>query len=208
MQIIYGGDDVVSELMYGSRSDNLIQELRNNLNFKNPLLTEQGKAYAARANQVFEQVSGWDVVRAARKAVSAISGYIRNDQITFFDTLEQIQTAPPKMQRFVMASLEIRKSYQAGLLNGYSESYVDIQPGMIGHDHYDYRVASHGIVQTTVTDEGTPQYEVTQWKMELAKWDEKLSQNNRLDLARTFSVAHAALIAMMEDPTSRYGDKL
>lgn len=206
--IIYGDDMVIAELTYGARSDNLIQELRNNLSFANPLLTEQGKSYAQRAAEVFETVAGWDVVRAARKAVSAVAGYIRNDTISALDSLELIQTANVRMQRFMMANVELRKLHHAGRIDGYSETYVDIQPGVFGRDHYDYRVATHGVVQETREDDEITKYEVTQYQMDLAPWDEPLLVRGRIDINRTWSVALANLIEGEEEPTTRFGGKL
>lgn len=205
--IIYGDDTIMAELTYGGRSDGLIQELRNNLSTMNPLLTEQGKIYAQRAAQVFEAVSGWDAVRAVRKAVQAVTGYIRSDAIGVFGSLELLQTAPPRMQRFIMAIPEVRKLYIDGRVDGYSETYADIQPGVWGRDHYDYRVATHGVVQTTSVGDNI-QYEITQYKMDLASWDEPLSQRQTVDLARTWAVAKALLIEGEEEPTNRFGGKL
>lgn len=207
-QIIYGDDHVAAELTYGPRSDGLIQALRDNLSFSSPLLTEQGRAYASYVGKVFESVSGWDAVRAVRRATQAIAGYVKPDIVTALDSLEKIQTAPPKMQRFLMANVELRKLYQAGRIDGYSESYIDIQPGAIGRDHYDYRVATHGVVQTKTGDDESIAYEVTQYAMELASWDEPLNQRQRLDLAFTYSIALANLIEGEEEPTSCFGGKL
>lgn len=207
--IIYGDDAVMSELMYGQRSDGLIQELRNQLNFVNPMLTDVGKTYYQQAATLFEKVSGWDAVRAARKAVQAVSSYIRGDTIINLENLEQLQTATPKMQRFIMSNPVIRQLHMDGRIDGYSETYVDIQPGKIGFQHYDYRVATHGIVMATVDEAGqATKYEVTQYKTDLAPWDEELSVRNRIDIHRTWAVGLANLIEGEEEPTTRFGGKL
>ena len=207
--IIYGDGGTMAELMYGSRSDGLIQELRNHLSFNNPMLTDMGKTYLNQAAQIFETVSGWDVVRAARKAVQGVADYIRGDTITYLSTLDQLQTATPRNQRFIMANPVIRDHYHHGRIDGYSDTYVDMQPGVIGRAHYDYRIATHGIVQETRNEEQEiVKYEVTQYKTDLAKWDEPLLQSNRIDIARTWTVALANLIEGEEEPTTRFGGTL
>lgn len=205
--IIYGDENVVAELTYGTRSDALIQTLRNNLNMQNPLLNEQGKLYAQRSASVFEQVSGWDVVRAARKAVAGVTSYVQTDSILALADLESIQTANVKMQRWVMAGIDVRRYFNKGLVDGYSETYIDIQPGKIGRDHYDYRCASHGIVITT-EEEKSIKYEVTQYNMALTSWDEPLSTRNRTDINRTWQVTASLLLEGADDPVSRFGGKI
>lgn len=205
--IIYGDDSVVAELTYGSRTDALIQDLRNNLQVQNPLLTDQGRLYAQRSAQVFEQVSGWDVVRNARKAVQAVGSYIHTTDILPLTTVEQLQTANPRMQRWIMADVDVRKFFNEGRIDGYSDMYVDIQPGAYGRDHYDWRCASHGIVNTTETEESV-KYEVVQYKMELAKWDEPLLPRGRLDIKYTQMNARSMLLEGADDFSNPYGGKI
>lgn len=205
--IIYGDENVVAELTYGTRSDALIQTLRNNLSIQNPLLNEQGKLYAQRSASVFEQVSGWDVVRAARKAVAGVTSYVQTDSILALADLESIQTANVRMQRWIMADIDVRKFFNDGRVDGFSETYIDIQPGMIGRDHYDYRCATHGIVIAKEKDESI-RYEVTQYQMPLASWDEALSTRNRTDISRTWQVTRSLLLEGADDPVSRFGGKI
>lgn len=206
-QIIYGDENVIAELTYGGRSDKLINELRHHLDFSNPMLTEQGKLYAQEASRVFEQVSGWDVVRATRKAAAAVTGYVQTNTITVVDTVEGLQTMNVRQQRFLMSDEELRKQYGDGRIDGYSETYVDIQPGIIGLAHYDWRCANSGLVHVTETEESLS-YKVTHVKEELQSWDEALSPTARLDNARTIQVAKHYMRTLKEDITNRFGGKL
>lgn len=206
-QIIYGDESVISELMYSSRSDDLIMGLKHNLGVQNQMLTEQGRLYAQHANKVFEQVAGWDAVRATRKAAAAVTGYVQSNAILALTTLEEIQTANPRMQRWMMADIQTRTLYQAGRIDGYSETYIDIQPGVLGRDHYDYTLATHTVVQTHETEE-TLKYEVTQIQRELASWDEPLQVRGRLDIARTWQAQRALQLEGADDPHSRFGGKI
>jgi hypothetical protein len=210
-QVIYGGESVINELVYGARSDALIQELKNHISVQNPMLTEQGRLYAQQATQVFEEVSGWDAVRAARKAVSAVDGYVRSNQISPLTTVEELQVAPPRMQRWVMCEPATRLLYQEGRIDGYSESYVDIQPNAVGKDHYDHRLAISGLVrgyEYVEDDVEQVRYELTQTHAELASWDEPLTPRNVVDIGRMHQVQRRSLFDGADDFTSRFGGKI
>lgn len=208
-QVIYGDEGAINELVYGSRSDALITELKQQISIQNPMLTEQGRLHAQHAHRVFEEVSGWDVVRAARRAVAAAEGYVQSSQIALYETVEQFQMAPPRQQRWIMAHPETRRLFQAGRIDGYSESYVDIQPDAIGRDHYDYSLAIHGVTRgyEFVKEDGEVdlKYENTQIKRDLASWDEPLSQRNILDIARLHQVQDGFCKEGGDDFTSRFG---
>lgn len=211
-QVIYGGESVINELVYGARSDALIQELKNHISIQNPMLTEQGRLYAQQATQVFEEVSGWDAVRAARKAVAAVEGYVQSNQIVALTTTEELQVAPPRMQRWVMCEPTTREFYQEGRIDGYSDSYVDIQPSVKGADHYDWTLATSGLVRgyEYVDEDETEQmrYERTQTKRDLASWDEPLNPRNVVDIGRMHQVQRRGLFDGAEDFTSRFGGKI
>lgn len=206
-QIIYGDENVISELTYGARSDKLINELRMHLDFSNPLLTEQGKLYAQEASRVFEQVSGWDVVRATRKAAAAVTGFVQTNTITVVDTVDGLQTVNPRLARFIMSDEELRRQYGDGRIDGYSETYVDRFPGLIGLVHYDWRCANSGLVHKTETEE-TLKYKVVHVHEELQQWDEALNGAQRMDIARTVQVGKHFMATLKEDITNRFGGKL
>lgn len=211
-QVIYGGENVINELVYGARSDALIQELKNHISIQNPMLNEQGRMYAQQSAQIFEEVSGWDAVRAARKAASAVDGYIQSNQLVVINTVEGLQVAPPRTQRWIMCEPNTRQFYQEGRIDGYSDSYVDIQPAAIGANHYDWTLATNGLVRgyEYVNEDGDDQvrYEHTQIQRELASWDEPLKPRNVVDIARIHQVQRLNLVEGADDFTSRFGGKI
>ena len=53
-----------------------------------------------------------------------------------------------------MAQPDIRSLYHKGHCDGYSDTYVDMEPGLVGEQHYDYRRVMDGVVEETETGWG------------------------------------------------------
>lgn len=206
MRITYGDESAVEELMYGRQSDRNINFLRSQIGqFTAPLL-DIGAAFMQRSAEVFEQVSGSEVLRKARRALAGIGGFFSANEISALDNLLHLQLAKPMMQRFNMAEPETRRMYHAQRIEGYGESYVDLQPGRIGRDHYDYRLATHGIVQPDAETATT--WSVTQYREELRHEEDELTAIKRLDIQRSWSSLKSAFVLGGEDPTSKFGAML
>lgn len=203
MRITYGDEHAVEELMYGRQSDSNIQFLRSQLGQYTAPLLDIGAAFMQRSVEVFEAVSGSEVLRKARRALAGIGGYFSANEVTALDQLLYLQMAQPIMQRFNMAEPTARRLYQDQRIEGYGESYVDLQPTRIGADHYDYRLATHGIQQADA--EVPTSWSVTQYREALRTEEDQLTAIQRLDIQRSWSSLKRAFILEGEDPTSRFG---
>lgn len=72
---------------------------------------------------------------------------IVDDYFDRLTTFEEIQQANGTMQRFIMAQPDLRQAWLNKECDGYSDSYIDIDPGSVGDDHYDYRRVMDGVTQ-------------------------------------------------------------
>lgn len=210
MQIIRADDvQTINEVMYGPRSDALLNDLRSGLsNYDQSILSPLGRAYEAKVQENFEAVSGWKVVNATRKAVASLSGFDAPEVILPLFTDEAFQTAPLIMQRLIMADTEIRQLYVKHRIDGWSDTYIDSQPGIIGQDHYDHRIAMNGIVEVEELKEGGQKYSVTEFFQADRPFEEKLSQSNLLDIRRSSMYARSKMKKGLADLTSLYEEKV
>lgn len=206
MQVIYADDlQTVNEIMYGARSDALLNDLRSGLQqYDHSILTDLGRRYQSNVEQNFEAVSGWKVVNATRKAVAAASGFDAPSVILPIFTPEAMRAASLSMQRFLMADTEIRQMFHKHRIDGWSDTYVDTSPKLIGADHYDHRVSMHGVVERHEAEEGNVSYSVTEYKGELKPWDKPLSTSERLDIRRSAMYLRSKLKKGLDDLTSLY----
>lgn len=68
------------------------------------------------------------------------------DTIRPLTTLDEIRSAPPSMQRWVMAHPVLRECHQEYGIVGYGPDYEDPHPTGIGKTHYDYRRVMDGVI--------------------------------------------------------------
>ena len=109
------------------------------------------------------------------------------------NTAELIQTAPPHLQRFIMADEVVRTAWQEQKIQGYPETYpMDERAEHIGPSHYDWRLLNHGIVQ----DDGRTGFYLDDFE----PGDRELSVIERLSLHRTNQMARL-MLKFGQDPT-------
>src|SRR5690606_37864490 len=116
-------------------------------------LTDVGKQMFSSLGGLFEKFNGTQALNLVKSARRKISNLFEQDVIRPLWDIVDIQQATLTMQRWIMACPDIRKLYHQQRCDGYSDSYVDVHPGMIGDKHYDYRRVMDGYAQTD--DEGT-----------------------------------------------------
>lgn len=117
--------------------------------------------------------------------------------VRYVNTLPLMQTAMPVMQHYLMANPVVRQQYHNGILDGYSETYVDHFPDRIGQNHLVYRQVMNGAV---VMDEDKAfirnYYEADEV--------EKLGISDRITIRMSWEAMNRELDKRDEDPTSIY----
>ena len=206
MQVIYADTmQTAIESVYGTRSDALLNDLRSGLsNYDHSILTDLGRKYNTDVQDNFEAVSGWKIVSSTRRALAAVNAFNSPSAILPLLTDEQFRQANQTMQRFVMADEVVRHLHQKKRIDGWSDTYQDLQPKVIGHDHYDHRVALNGIVEQKVDEDKNVTYQVTEFRGERKPWDVEFSTNELLDVRRTSMFARSRLKKGLDDLTNLY----
>lgn len=199
-----------NSLAYGNPHPGTMSFLSQQFENASTALTAAGQRFMENARDLYERISGSDAIRAMRLAGRAIRSMWQLDEVRQLSTIEELQTAPLKMQRWIMAEPSIRREFFNQRVDGFSDTYVDLHPGDIGEDHYDYRRVVDGVVfvEEEPDDDGNYNWQATCYLDDLLPDDEELFLEEKIDILDTWAAARAALKARKQDPTSRYGAML
>jgi len=126
------------------------------------------------------------------------------DTIKVLRNYEEIQEAPPVMQRWIMANPNLRQHYNNGNLSGWDGTYVDFQPGTIGETQYEYRRVMDGVIHRNEDD----QLVAVNYHEKLLDGDEILSILNKTDILTTWSTIDKHLDESIVDPTSPFNENI
>lgn len=207
VQVMYGSARDYDALLYGPTHPGTQQYLERemtNLAHFSQHLSEAGRNFYANAQQLYDEHSGAEAMRLARAAMRKIGSVFQRDEIRTLWDLAQIQTAPLTMQRWIMACPPVRQLYQQQRCEGYADTYVDIYPGAIGENHYDYRQVMDGIV---VPDEEHG-WMYTLYVDEPVEGDRHLTHDEQVDILTTWDIVKAWIKQGKDDPTSQSGGML
>lgn len=195
---VEGGADLFDSLVYGDTyHPNTQQFLLSQVERPTNHLTEMGQQFFSGLRDIYERVSGSHAMRTARAASRKVASIWQSDEIRQLKTIGQCQQAPLTMQRWIMANPTVRRMYQQQRLEGYSETYLDVEPNVRGEEHYDYRRAMNGVIIDT--DDGW--YSTTYYD-DLVEGDRELTLEEKVDILDTWDTVLYYIRQGGEDPTS------
>lgn len=204
VQVVIGGANEFNALVYGQKNPGTISFLEQESFTISPHLTAAGQQFFANQGSLFEQFNGAEAIRLAQAAVRKVNSIFQPNSIRALYGLGEIQNAPLTMQRWIMAEPTVRQMYHEQRCDGYAESYVDMQPGFVGREHYDWRMVQHGLLQDE--DEEAPL--TTFYFDELAEGDRELTLEEKMDIVSTWDLVKTMVKSGGEDPTSVFGTQL
>ena len=210
-QIIHGGAAMFDAMLYGGSKQNTINFLNRQFENVSQHLSDAGKQFYQGAYDAFQKANNDYASRMLRAAGRAINNMWMTDRIQPLTDVGQLQHAMPTMQRWVMAEPGTRKLYHQQRVEGYSDTYVDMDPGRVGRDHYDYRQATSGLlfVDETPDDEGNYGWHATTWAGGLREGDEGLTFADQVDIQDTWrKIRELRTSGCEEDPTSRFNARI
>jgi len=201
MTIVYGGSDAFDALLYPGQNQANTQYFQQQFQTLSNTLTEYGRSFIAGAQEVYDRLNSSAIVNLGRAALRAAEGLFHPNQIVEIDNLESLQMAQPMMQRWVMSEPTIRAMYHKGTCAGYSDTYVDMSPGKIGEEDYNYRRVMNGVF-----DEKQGAFK--EYYETLYKDDRELIAAEKLDILSTWDIVRMFAEARGADPTDPYGGML
>lgn len=204
MDLSFGAADAWNAACYGEKHTGTVEFLRSQFDTISNFVTEAGKNFYQKSLSAFNHYNGTDALRFARNVISNMSGG-EIDRIYEIRDLSGLQNANLQMQRWIMANPVVRQRYMRQECDGYSDTYFDAHPGKIGKDHYDYRMATTGMLQF---DEKTGAACFTEYAQDLADGDRRLLFEEKCDIANTWDVTNVIFAIGEDDATSKDGGKL
>lgn len=213
MGVVVNGDRMVfHNMVFGQTHPATREFVHSMMMAPTHMLTQTGQAFMNQAQQVYNAVQQSDAVRLAKAAKRRLETMWSGNHIVELRDIGQMQNAPQVMQRFIMACPEIRDLYHKQLCDGYSDTYVDHNPGVIGEEHYDYRR-----VMDTMDIAGNCEqydyrcinYDDPETSSTVFAMDGELIYMDRLAIVSTWDNIRAHLAAgLKEDPTSKFNTSL
>jgi hypothetical protein len=205
--VIDGNDDAFRYRVFGEKSNSGLDFLarqQDRIERFTPLLNNGMESFFQKTREVYDRFNSSDALRRMRAAVSQLTHCMQPDTIRALTNLDDIQQAPPVMQRWLMANITIRERYHAQLCDGYSETFVDHYFDQRGEDHYDYRRVMQGIA----VDQPDGTWQSSQWDDELYADDRELDIAEQADILNTWENAEMFLKREETDPTSIWNSSL
>lgn len=204
MSYAFGAADAFDALVYPQQHPDTVRFLQNQVSNIANTLTDAGRAFMQRSREVFEQYNSSAAMRFAREVMQSVKGAFETPCIKPLWTVNEMQNASLLMQRWIMANPTVRKMYHAQRCDGYSDTYVDMAPGVIGEDHYDWRRVMDGAI---VFDEDGD-WKSTQYLDELIEGDRDLLHEEKVDILNTWNEMDVIIALSKDDPTSPGGGSL
>jgi len=207
VNVVHAGDvGAFNALLFPDQSPQTSMYIQNQLNSFSQTLTDIGRQFVEASKAIYDKINDSDAVRMARAAMRMAKGMFHPNMIIPLETIEDIRGAQPMMQRFIMAEPTLREQYHRQLVDGYSDTYIDVEPKRIKDDHYDYRRVMDGIIVEEVDEDGNDSWVAHQYFDELRPGDKHLDLVEQSSILRTWEVMLMGLTAG-NDPTDIYAKK-
>ena len=158
-----------------------------------------------KVNSVFEAFNSNAAVQRVQNALANVKAVMMPDAIYRFTEMAQLQTAQPLMQSYIMANPVVRAAYHAQLCDGYSDTYIDDRPGIIGMGHQPYEHVMSGVVVGDDKGNYTATHYARAWESEE---NQVLDIYQRSALLSTWRSLERAFEEQERDPTSPWDTSL
>lgn len=195
---------VMGKGLFGTLSQNTVNYLQSQIQSLANSTTEYSKELYARSQALFEQVNSDKANQLAEAVLSQVDSMMGLDIIEPLLTISQLQSAMPVMQNWIMVNPIIRQAMYDGKLEGYSDTYKDPEPGLIGHEMEAYRFLMNGVH----VEHETQSHQYSLYYDREHNKDTQLSMRKLSAIVETQEAAVRAYLDGDQDPTSQYGAQL
>ena len=201
--VIHGSEVEFNALLYPQLHQNTLNYIQNGIAQLSNTLVGKGNQLFDYAKQKYMEINSHANKIRAMNALAA-SQNVKNENIIYeIKSIESCRQATLTMQRWVMAEPTIRKMYHDQRCDGFSNTYIDLEPGKVGEQHYDYRRVMTGVVNYESEDHITNTY-----LEDLRDGDRDLESIEQLSILNSWEITRLAVAMMNEDPTDPLGGTL
>lgn len=198
--------------LFGEPHRSTVEFLRERVERYAPRMADSVDGFFSDVREVFEEFNGRNTLRRIRQSVRRMTSSFRRDDIRLLDTLESLQKAMPKMQMYLMANPVARELEIQQVIDAYSDSYSNPNPGKKGMDDPVFRRVMDGVVLTERyhglgPDESDDQWHAMQDVMADPD-DEELDHIQSYDIRSSWAHLEYLLSLKKKDPTSILNDSM
>lgn len=210
VQVVSGGSREFNMLLGGEPHPNTVQYLRNQMSQLGSNAAFAASTWFNNVRESYDRFASDTALRIARTAISSVKSYFQGNVIRPLRSVSELQQAPVVMQRYLMANPVVREMYHDNRCDGYSQTYIDMEPKAIGEDHYDYRRVMNGIVTDLPVSEEDPEgsWKVSVYMDELKEGDRELILIDQDIIISCWERQRMSLAVLMDDTTSQTGGSL
>ena len=193
--------DYFDTMLYGPRDNATSDMFRGAAASLANIIPQQYSDMLQTIQQRVEYVNSDRLRDLGASLVARVGSLWKGDSIRALENEHDLACAPISMQRWIMAQPTVRKVYHKQKCDGYSDTYVDIHPGVVGNDHVDYRNVVHGVIMDT--DEYDDYVTVYHSDMDQDGYAD-LTMANKADILTTWKEVECAIKRNNVDPTSPF----
>lgn len=198
------GGSLFGKGLFGNLSQNTVSYLQGQIQSLAATGSDYGKRMYERSMQIFNEINSDQAVMAAEAVLTQMESMSGQDMIEPLLTLPQLQSARSQMQNWIMVNPIVRQAWYDGKVEGYSDTYVDPEPGLVGHEMSAYRTLMNGVF--VPHEEASYQYSL--YFDRATSIDEVPTIRQVAAILDSHEAAEAAIEAGEQDPTSQYGSSL
>ena len=196
MNVVYSGAEGFNELFYQPVANSTIDYLRNQLTGFSEILTQSGRQFMDTAKTHW---NNWWADYNSNRAAALMQNtqhYFEAERVRHFDNWEELRSASPRNQTYLMALPELAAAAEKQTIFGFNETYVNPYPELKPEDSPIYHAVNNGVVQ--FTDEGAY---YTNWID-----SDKTQSLEFIEQTRVLDAWELARIALFQnqDPTDPY----
>ncbi len=195
------GTDLMDIAAGGHLNDSTVQWINDRATQLRSTISSTANTFFEQARSMHQMISASDAMQALRNLTAKATSLWSSNQIHRIRTMEEMQTANPVNQRYLMAHIPVREMYLANSIEGYGDSYTNLHGTGLGNDHYDFRRVMNGIITPVVE-----RSEVTQYHEILKEGDKELSLHEKVDIINNWNLLNNLLDEDELDPTSPIGN--
>lgn len=190
--------------LFGTLSQNTVNYLQSQIQSLATAGSEYSQKIYERSMAVFDAINSDAAVLAAEAVLTQVESMMGQDMIESLTTISQLQTAQSQMQGWLMTNPVLRQAWYDGKIEGYSDTYVDPEPGRVGHEQQAYRHLMNGVF--VPHEEASYQYSL--YFDRVSEPDQMLTLRQVAAIVESWEAAEQALEEGEQDPTSQYGASL
>lgn len=153
MRIIEAPPGAMAVMAFGAPTQAAVDYVRQDIARAATVFNDIGRQGIGLMQSMFDSFGSDAALRKARELTLKAGWLFQSDVVRPLFTLEELRSAQSQMQRYLMADPDIRRSYHRQECDGYSATYVDNAPGMVGIWHQEYRDVTNGYVNMDVAVE-------------------------------------------------------